>query len=134
MRMPAEGEVWGVRGEPATWRHVYAVWVTDTTTMVTYGEFGGPDVSITAYAWDVWVKEKQAWLVYSECNMSSFQQSFLAEVCSITREHLYALKTGKDSDTGGLGLKILEHCLAMSIQPNQLSELYDKLHRAGANT
>ena len=73
-------------------------------------------------------------------NLTSRQQSCLAELCSILRGELYTLLTRcedgltDDESAEQLGHMVFEWIDKYDLKPTDLDVLYDHLHRSGANS
>ncbi len=74
-------------------------------------------------------------------SLTSNQQSCLAEICELARTELYRLQTSNDiqytnQELQNIGRRfddLLLQWADVGISPQQFDEMYDKLHRTGAN-
>ena len=66
-------------------------------------------------------------------DLTSVEQSFLAELCSSLRSFAYAELTGKPLSVGSTENKILDTIDRFDMTPQKLDRLHALMHRTGAN-
>lgn len=72
----------------------------------------------------------------SVLKLTAGEQSWLAELASKARSLKYNYGQGKetsDNDLQELGLWFLTHVVENNRTPQQFDDMFDKLHRSGAN-
>lgn len=67
-------------------------------------------------------------------NLTARQQTILAELMPTLRRVIYCWLTSKPVDNDALATEISDWADRYGISPQELDQLYDKLHRTGANT
>lgn len=66
--------------------------------------------------------------------LSSKEQSVLAEICSLCRSIAWDLANNDEENARISSENLLDHVIRSGFTPQQFDSLYDRLHRSGSNS
>jgi len=105
-------------------------WTNEQEVLLHAGEMEAQELRTAMAVLNAFAREIKMALA-GQLILSSYQQTALAEVCSLVATPAYRIRNGEMPDMEKLGDGVVDHL--ERFHKIDWNDLYDKLHRSGAN-